>query len=119
MDGRSRRADEELTWCSEGFISQSWSLKDADRERERGSFGVFCLAFEMYQCLRCVHLSPQSSSVSPSASFRTGEKHRSSTDLSSDNKKQRTEDKELASTRYVREDEWESFFLFVMSAFQP
>lgn len=44
---------------------------------------------------------PQSSSVSPSASFRTGEKHRSSSEYSSDGKKQKTEDKELASTRYV------------------
>lgn len=43
----------------------------------------------------------QSSSVSPSASFRTGEKHRSSSDYSSDGKKQKTEDKDLASTRYV------------------
>ncbi|CAG08614.1 unnamed protein product [Tetraodon nigroviridis] len=50
-------------------------------------------------------IMPESSSVSPSASFRTGEKHRSSGDFSSDNKKQRTEDKELASTRYVREDD--------------
>ncbi|XP_076010273.1 transducin-like enhancer protein 4 isoform X20 [Genypterus blacodes] len=44
--------------------------------------------------------SVKSSSVSPSASFRTGEKHRSSSDYSSDNKKQKTDDKELASTRY-------------------
>ncbi|XP_056145549.1 transducin-like enhancer protein 4 isoform X4 [Lampris incognitus] len=41
-----------------------------------------------------------SSSVSPSASFRTAEKHRSSSDYSSDTKKQKTDDKELASTRY-------------------
>ncbi|KAM4616244.1 transducin-like enhancer protein 4 isoform 8-T8 [Polymixia lowei] len=41
-----------------------------------------------------------SSSVSPSASFRAGEKHRSSTDYSSDSKKQKTDDKELPSTRY-------------------
>uniref|UniRef100_H3DEV0 TLE family member 4, transcriptional corepressor n=1 Tax=Tetraodon nigroviridis TaxID=99883 RepID=H3DEV0_TETNG len=47
----------------------------------------------------------KSSSVSPSASFRTGEKHRSSGDFSSDNKKQRTEDKELASTRYESDGE--------------
>ncbi|XP_029365628.1 transducin-like enhancer protein 4 isoform X13 [Echeneis naucrates] len=44
--------------------------------------------------------SVKSSSVSPSASFRTGEKHRSSSDYSSDSKKQKTDDKELASTRY-------------------
>lgn len=46
----------------------------------------------------------QSSSVSPSASFRAGEKHRSSSDYSSDSKKQKTDDKDLASTRYVSED---------------
>ncbi|XP_076010260.1 transducin-like enhancer protein 4 isoform X8 [Genypterus blacodes] len=46
-----------------------------------------------------------SSSVSPSASFRTGEKHRSSSDYSSDNKKQKTDDKELASTRYESDAE--------------
>lgn len=45
----------------------------------------------------------QSSSVSPSANFRTGEKHRSSSDYSSDSKKQKTDDKELTSTRYVSE----------------
>ncbi|XP_078105920.1 transducin-like enhancer protein 4 isoform X16 [Sander vitreus] len=44
--------------------------------------------------------SVKSSSVSPSASFRTREKHRSSSDYSSDSKKQKTDDKELASTRY-------------------
>ncbi|XP_053276098.1 transducin-like enhancer protein 4 isoform X7 [Pleuronectes platessa] len=44
--------------------------------------------------------SVKSSSVSPSASFRTGEKHRSSSDYSSDSKKQKTDDKELTSTRY-------------------
>ncbi|XP_056145615.1 transducin-like enhancer protein 4 isoform X12 [Lampris incognitus] len=44
--------------------------------------------------------SVKSSSVSPSASFRTAEKHRSSSDYSSDTKKQKTDDKELASTRY-------------------
>ncbi|TKS78395.1 Transducin-like enhancer protein 4 [Collichthys lucidus] len=43
-------------------------------------------------------LSQESSSVSPSASFRTGEKHRSSSDYSSDSKKQKIDDKE--STRY-------------------
>ncbi|XP_053180650.1 transducin-like enhancer protein 4 isoform X3 [Scomber japonicus] len=46
-----------------------------------------------------------SSSVSPSASFRTGEKHRSSSDYSSDSKKQKTDDKELASTRYESDGE--------------
>lgn len=42
----------------------------------------------------------QSSSVSPSASFRGAEKHRNSTDYSSDSKKQKTEEKEIAA-RYV------------------
>uniref|UniRef100_A0A672HCE7 Groucho/TLE N-terminal Q-rich domain-containing protein n=1 Tax=Salarias fasciatus TaxID=181472 RepID=A0A672HCE7_SALFA len=46
-----------------------------------------------------------SSSVSPSASFRAGEKHRSSSDYSSDSKKQKTEDKELTSTRYESDAE--------------
>uniref|UniRef100_A0A3B4Y983 Transducin-like enhancer protein 4 n=1 Tax=Seriola lalandi dorsalis TaxID=1841481 RepID=A0A3B4Y983_SERLL len=50
------------------------------------------------------HPRGKSSSVSPSASFRAGEKHRSSSDYSSDSKKQKTDDKELASTRYVSED---------------
>uniref|UniRef100_A0A8P4GFE6 Groucho/TLE N-terminal Q-rich domain-containing protein n=1 Tax=Dicentrarchus labrax TaxID=13489 RepID=A0A8P4GFE6_DICLA len=45
----------------------------------------------------------QSSSVSPSASFRAGEKHRSSSDYSSDSKKQKTDDKE--STRYESDGE--------------
>uniref|UniRef100_A0A8C9KX56 TLE family member 4, transcriptional corepressor n=1 Tax=Panthera tigris altaica TaxID=74533 RepID=A0A8C9KX56_PANTA len=36
------------------------------------------------------------SSVSPSASFRGAEKHRNSTDYSSDSKKQKTEEKEIA-----------------------
>ncbi|KAM6991712.1 transducin-like enhancer protein 4 isoform X9 [Cinclus cinclus] len=40
--------------------------------------------------------SIKSSSVSPSASFRTAEKHRNSTDYSSDSKKQKTEEKEIA-----------------------
>lgn len=39
--------------------------------------------------------------MSPSANFRTGEKHRSSADYSADSKKQKTDDKELSSTRYV------------------
>uniref|UniRef100_A0A4X2L900 Groucho/TLE N-terminal Q-rich domain-containing protein n=1 Tax=Vombatus ursinus TaxID=29139 RepID=A0A4X2L900_VOMUR len=43
--------------------------------------------------------SIKSSSVSPSASFRTAEKHRNSTDYSSDSKKQKTEEKEIT-TRY-------------------
>uniref|UniRef100_A0A672HCW4 Groucho/TLE N-terminal Q-rich domain-containing protein n=1 Tax=Salarias fasciatus TaxID=181472 RepID=A0A672HCW4_SALFA len=50
-------------------------------------------------------LSHQLSSVSPSASFRAGEKHRSSSDYSSDSKKQKTEDKELTSTRYESDAE--------------
>ncbi|PNI62153.1 TLE4 isoform 27, partial [Pan troglodytes] len=37
-----------------------------------------------------------SSSVSPSASFRGAEKHRNSTDYSSESKKQKTEEKEIA-----------------------
>ncbi|XP_062272678.1 transducin-like enhancer protein 4 isoform X19 [Scomber scombrus] len=49
--------------------------------------------------------SVKSSSVSPSASLRTGEKHRSSGDYSSDSKKQKTDDKELASTRYESDGE--------------
>ncbi|XP_059825758.1 transducin-like enhancer protein 4 isoform X3 [Hemitrygon akajei] len=40
--------------------------------------------------------SVKSSSVSPSASFRAAEKHRSSNDYSSDSKKQKTDDKDLA-----------------------
>ncbi|NWU84143.1 TLE4 protein, partial [Onychorhynchus coronatus] len=46
----------------------------------------------------------QSSSVSPSASFRTAEKHRNSTDYSSDSKKQKTEEKEIAA-RYDSDGE--------------
>ncbi|KFW91362.1 Transducin-like enhancer protein 4, partial [Phalacrocorax carbo] len=45
-----------------------------------------------------------SSSVSPSASFRTAEKHRNSTDYSSDSKKQKTEEKEIAA-RYDSDGE--------------
>ncbi|XP_051657367.1 transducin-like enhancer protein 4 isoform X2 [Manacus candei] len=48
--------------------------------------------------------SIKSSSVSPSASFRTGEKHRNSTDYSSDSKKQKTEEKEIAA-RYDSDGE--------------
>ncbi|KAM9393577.1 transducin-like enhancer protein 4 isoform 8-T8 [Pholidichthys leucotaenia] len=44
--------------------------------------------------------SVKSSSVSPSVNFRPGEKHRSSSEYSSDSKKQKTDDKELTSTRY-------------------
>ncbi|XP_016816493.1 transducin-like enhancer protein 4 isoform X9 [Pongo pygmaeus] len=40
--------------------------------------------------------SIKSSSVSPSASFRGAEKHRNSTDYSSESKKQKTEEKEIA-----------------------
>uniref|UniRef100_A0A2I3RAU1 TLE family member 4, transcriptional corepressor n=1 Tax=Pan troglodytes TaxID=9598 RepID=A0A2I3RAU1_PANTR len=47
------------------------------------------------------------SSVSPSASFRGAEKHRNSTDYSSESKKQKTEEKEIAA-RYV------SSFTFVL-----
>ncbi|XP_075955668.1 transducin-like enhancer protein 4 isoform X5 [Anarhichas minor] len=46
-----------------------------------------------------------SSSVSPSASFRNREKHRSSSDYSSDGKKQKTDEKELAPTRYESDGE--------------
>ncbi|XP_053888251.1 transducin-like enhancer protein 4 isoform X6 [Malaclemys terrapin pileata] len=48
--------------------------------------------------------SIKSSSVSPSASFRTAEKHRNSTDYSSDSKKQKTEEKEIT-TRYDSDGE--------------
>ncbi|XP_050185679.1 transducin-like enhancer protein 4 isoform X3 [Myiozetetes cayanensis] len=48
--------------------------------------------------------SIKSSSVSPSASFRTAEKHRNSTDYSSDSKKQKTEEKEIAA-RYDSDGE--------------
>lgn len=41
--------------------------------------------------------------MSPSASFRAAEKHRGSNDYSSDNKKQKTDDKDLAK-RYVSND---------------
>uniref|UniRef100_A0A8C6Y836 TLE family member 4, transcriptional corepressor n=1 Tax=Naja naja TaxID=35670 RepID=A0A8C6Y836_NAJNA len=44
------------------------------------------------------------SSVSPSASFRASEKHRNSTDYSSESKKQKTEEKEIA-TRYDSDGE--------------
>uniref|UniRef100_A0A8C0LEP2 TLE family member 4, transcriptional corepressor n=1 Tax=Canis lupus dingo TaxID=286419 RepID=A0A8C0LEP2_CANLU len=44
--------------------------------------------------------SIKSSSVSPSASFRGAEKHRNSTDYSSDSKKQKTEEKEIAARYY-------------------
>ncbi|KAM9811113.1 transducin-like enhancer protein 4 isoform 9-T9 [Neosynchiropus ocellatus] len=61
---------------------------DSSSEHPRGSFVCVC-----------------SSSVSPSASFRVGEKHRGSNDFSSESKKQKTEDKELASTRYESDAE--------------
>ncbi|XP_032297170.1 transducin-like enhancer protein 4 isoform X20 [Numenius arquata] len=48
--------------------------------------------------------SIKSSSVSPSASFRTAEKHRNSTDYSSESKKQKTEEKEIAA-RYDSDGE--------------
>ncbi|XP_027526567.1 transducin-like enhancer protein 4 isoform X3 [Neopelma chrysocephalum] len=48
--------------------------------------------------------SIKSSSVSPSASFRTAEKHRNSTDFSSDSKKQKTEEKEIVA-RYDSDGE--------------
>ncbi|XP_009993761.1 PREDICTED: transducin-like enhancer protein 4 [Chaetura pelagica] len=48
--------------------------------------------------------SIKSSSVSPSASFRTAEKHRNSADYSSDSKKQKTEEKEIAA-RYDSDGE--------------
>ncbi|XP_075454960.1 transducin-like enhancer protein 4 isoform X7 [Ascaphus truei] len=48
--------------------------------------------------------SIKSSSVSPSASFRTAEKHRNSTDYSSDSKKQKTEEKDIAA-RYDSDGE--------------
>ncbi|XP_041516816.1 transducin-like enhancer protein 4 isoform X1 [Chionomys nivalis] len=46
----------------------------------------------------------KSSSVSPSASFRGSEKHRNSTDYSSESKKQKTEEKEIAA-RYDSDGE--------------
>ncbi|KAM9393578.1 transducin-like enhancer protein 4 isoform 9-T9 [Pholidichthys leucotaenia] len=49
--------------------------------------------------------SVKSSSVSPSVNFRPGEKHRSSSEYSSDSKKQKTDDKELTSTRYESDGE--------------
>ncbi|XP_040844760.1 transducin-like enhancer protein 4 isoform X21 [Ochotona curzoniae] len=48
--------------------------------------------------------SIKSSSVSPSASFRGAEKHRNSTDYSSESKKQKTEEKEIAA-RYDSDGE--------------
>ncbi|XP_053322938.1 transducin-like enhancer protein 4 isoform X3 [Spea bombifrons] len=48
--------------------------------------------------------SIKSSSVSPSASFRTSEKHRNSTDYSSESKKQKTEEKDIAA-RYDSDGE--------------
>ncbi|MFT7811870.1 transducin-like enhancer protein 4 [Arapaima gigas] len=56
-----------------------------------------------------IRVLPQSSSVSPSASFRTAEKHRNSNDYSSESKKQKTEEKDLA-TRYV--SSWRALFSF-------
>ncbi|NWW25760.1 TLE4 protein, partial [Falcunculus frontatus] len=50
------------------------------------------------------HCQMSSSSVSPSASFRTAEKHRNSTDYSSESKKQKTEEKEIAA-RYDSDGE--------------
>ncbi|RXM98631.1 Transducin-like enhancer protein 4 [Acipenser ruthenus] len=49
-------------------------------------------------------ITKKSSSVSPSASFRAAEKHRNSTDYSLDSKKQKTDDKDLA-TRYDSDGE--------------
>ncbi|XP_063105556.1 transducin-like enhancer protein 4 isoform X1 [Cavia porcellus] len=51
----------------------------------------------------CCHRK-ESSSVSPSASFRGSEKHRNSTDYSSESKKQKTEEKEIAA-RYDSDGE--------------
>ncbi|KAG8455275.1 hypothetical protein GDO86_001467 [Hymenochirus boettgeri] len=48
--------------------------------------------------------SIKSSSVSPSASFRASEKHRNSTDYSSESKKQKTEEKDIAA-RYDSDGE--------------
>ncbi|XP_059116092.1 transducin-like enhancer protein 4 isoform X2 [Peromyscus eremicus] len=54
---------------------------------------------------RLVNLQQRkSSSVSPSASFRGSEKHRNSTDYSSESKKQKTEEKEIAA-RYDSDGE--------------
>ncbi|XP_005297764.1 transducin-like enhancer protein 4 isoform X5 [Chrysemys picta bellii] len=63
---------------------------------------------QLHSCPFYLHIQQpwrfQSSSVSPSASFRTAEKHRNSTDYSSDSKKQKTEEKEIA-TRYDSDGE--------------
>ncbi|NXY16136.1 TLE4 protein, partial [Atrichornis clamosus] len=61
--------------------------KHHDNDHQRGRLGLM-----------------SSSSVSPSASFRTAEKHRNSTDYSSDSKKQKTEEKEIAA-RYDSDGE--------------
>ncbi|KAL4630128.1 transducin-like enhancer protein 4 [Arapaima gigas] len=71
--------------------------------RQRGVFGRVRLDALIIRVL------PQSSSVSPSASFRTAEKHRNSNDYSSESKKQKTEEKDLA-TRYV--SSWRALFSF-------
>ncbi|CAO2584879.1 Transducin-like enhancer protein 4 [Lemmus lemmus] len=63
---------------------------DNDHQRDRDSIKV--------------GLKIQSSSVSPSASFRGSEKHRNSTDYSSESKKQKTEEKEIAA-RYDSDGE--------------
>ncbi|XP_068594479.1 transducin-like enhancer protein 4 [Brachionichthys hirsutus] len=70
-------------------LSHQLPLKDDRKHHDHGS----------------EHQRETSSSVSPSASFRTGEKHRSSSDYSSDNKKQKTDDKELTATRYESDGE--------------
>uniref|UniRef100_A0A4W6ERQ2 Groucho/TLE N-terminal Q-rich domain-containing protein n=1 Tax=Lates calcarifer TaxID=8187 RepID=A0A4W6ERQ2_LATCA len=86
------------------FLSQEVRLKNACHlhsccvlEQISVFFFIFCSVY--------ISCFLQSSSVSPSASFRTVEKHRSSSDYSSDSKKQKTDDKELASTRYESDGE--------------
>uniref|UniRef100_A0A7N6AND8 Groucho/TLE N-terminal Q-rich domain-containing protein n=1 Tax=Anabas testudineus TaxID=64144 RepID=A0A7N6AND8_ANATE len=69
---------------------------DNNGEHPRGEACSVCVCCTVVVCI---------SSVSPSASFRTGEKHRSSSDFSSDSKKQKTDDKELTSTRYESDGE--------------
>ncbi|MEE6459476.1 hypothetical protein FKM82_000641 [Ascaphus truei] len=71
---------------------------DSDHQRDRDSIK------EMVASVRSFSWSLNSSSVSPSASFRTAEKHRNSTDYSSDSKKQKTEEKDIAA-RYDSDGE--------------
>ncbi|XP_052044781.1 transducin-like enhancer protein 4 isoform X2 [Apodemus sylvaticus] len=79
---------------------------DNDHQRDRDS--IKASVFNLRNC--CFRTSVVSikdfwsSSVSPSASFRGSEKHRNSTDYSSESKKQKTEEKEIT-TRYDSDGE--------------